>query len=533
MSTIAVPGTVALKKARSPWVVLSVAVVALLALAWIGRGWFSGATGGITGPFYTIEPIDLMVKVAKDGELQAVNALEIQCKVEGRTLIQTIVDEGTEVKQGDVLVVLDSSAIKQKYDDALLEVESAEAAFTAAQEALEIQRSTNAANLESAKVELLLAELDLEQYTKGTYPQALATAERAVEMAQISLANTEKALENDLKLFNKGFVTAAEIEKSKLDVLTARNELEKVTTELEVLKKYTHQKDLADKRNVLAQAQANLARVQKENASNLAQKIADLRAKEQTLLLRRRKLQNLEEQLAACTVVAPADGLVVYGTTGSRRSENPIQEGAEVREKQVLIRLPDTRHMKAVVRIPEAQVHRLGIGQRALVRIAGHPQPVWATLTDIAVLADSASRWWNPDLKEYPVELKLDETPPGLKPGTGVSVEIFVDAADDALAVPLQALFSTGEDRYVFVKQGNTVEPRKVRVGKSNETHAEIVEGVTAGMQVLLLQVGQGRELLEKAGIDIDRTERRRDRRSGPPGNAPAAASTPKPASAG
>src|SRR5690606_37342307 len=156
---------------------------------------------------------------------------------------------------------------------------------------------------------------------------------------------------------------------SKLEVQTARNELERVTTELEVLEKYTHQKDLADKRNVLAQAEAALVRVQRENASNLSQKIADLRAKEQTLLLRKRKLQDLEEQLANCTIRAPADGLVVYGTTGDRRTDNPIQEGAEVREKQVLLRLPDTRKMKAIVRIPEAQVHRLAVGQRALVRI--------------------------------------------------------------------------------------------------------------------------------------------------------------------
>lgn len=511
MSTLAVPESVGVKKARIPWVIAAGAVVVLVVAVGLGRGLFGRTAGGITGPFHTVEPTSFLVKVSKDGELQAVNAIEIRCRVEGRNLIQTIVDEGSSVKKGDVLLVLDSSQIKQRYDDTLLEVQAAEAAFTAAQEALEIQRSTNAANLESAKVELLLAQLDLEQYTKGTYPQALAEAKRAVEMAQISVANAEKDLEDALKLFAKGFITASDIEKSKLEVLTARNELERVTTELEVLEKYTHQKDLADKRNVLAQAEAALVRVQRENASNLSQKIADLRAKEQTLLLRKRKLQDLEEQLANCTIRAPADGLVVYGTTGDRRTDNPIQEGAEVREKQVLLRLPDTRKMKAIVRIPEAQVHRLAVGQRALVRISGVADPVWATLTNIAVLADSGSRWWNPDLKEYPVELMLDETPPGLKPGVGVSADIFVDSVENAVAVPLPALFSTGRERYVFVKQGNNVEPRRVTVGRSNETYAEIVDGLTPGAQVLLLQVGQGRELLERAGIEVDDPTRRRN----------------------
>lgn len=511
MSTLAVPGTVAAKKNRIPLLVTGGVVVVLIVAVILGRGWFSVRPGGVSGPFHMVEPMDFLVKVAKDGELQAVNALEIRCRVEGRTLIQTIVDEGTTVQKGDILLVLDSSQIKQKYDDTMLEVQTAEAAFTAAEEALEIQRSTNAANLESAKVELLLAQLDLEQYTKGTYPQTLAETKRAVEMAEIAVANAEKDLEDAMKLFAKGFITASDIEKSKLDVLTARNELDRVTTELDVLEKYVHQKDLADKRNVLAQAEAAMVRVQRENASNLAQKVADLRAKEQTLLLRKRKLADLEEQLENCTVRAPADGLVVYGTTGSRRNENPIQEGAEVREQQVLFRLPDTREMKAIVRIPEAQVHKLAVGQRALVRISGESESVWATLRSIAVLADSGSRWWNPDLKEYPVELMLDRTPRGLKPGVGVSVEIHIDTAENVLAVPLPALFSTGRDRYVFVKRGNGVEPQRVKIGRSNETHAEILEGISRGAQVLLLQVGQGRELLERAGIEVEDTTRRRN----------------------
>jgi hypothetical protein len=45
--------------------------------------------------------------------------------------------------------------------------------------------------------------------------------------------------------------------------------------------------------------------------------------------------------------------------------------------------------------------------------------------------------------------------------------------------------------------------PVKVKLGAVNDTHAQIVEGVKKGDQVLLLQAGQGRELLEKAGIKI------------------------------
>lgn len=351
-------------------------------------------------------------------------------------------------------------------------------------------------------MELLLAQLDLEQYEQGTYPQARQDAQRALEMARITVANTEKDLEQTLSLFAKGFVTPADVEATKLKVLTAKNELEKAETNLMVLEKYTHRKDLADKRNKLAQAEAKLVRVKKENAANLSQKLADKEAKERTLVLRQRKLQDLQEQLAACTVTAPTAGLVVYGSSGSRRNDRQVAEGSEVTEKQVLIKLPDTSEMMAIVRIPEAQKHKLALGQRARVRINGWPTPVWGTVRSIAVVYDS-NTWWNPDLKEYPVEIVLDETPPGLKPGTSVETEIFVSHHNGVLAVPLPAIYSAGSDRYVFVKEGTDVRPRKVDIGTSNETHAQVINGIEAGAEVLMLQVGQGRELLERAGIAL------------------------------
>jgi len=168
--------------------------------------------------------------------------------------------------------------------------------------------------------------------------------------------------------------------------------------------------------------------------------------------------------------------------------------------------------MKAVVRIQEAQVARLHEGQRARVKIVGVANPLGATLTKISVLADSGQRFFNPDLKEYPVDLTLDETPAGLKPGMGALAEIYVDQLNGVVAVPLSAIFSSGQDSYVFVPKGDGAEPRKVRVGRTNETLAELVgDTVTAGEQVLMLQVGQGPELLAKAGIKVSTTQPKDD----------------------
>src|SRR3954447_16600686 len=165
-------------------------------------------------------------------------------------------------------------------ETATLDLQTVESAVTTAREGKEIQDSTNAANLEAANVDLVLAKLDLQQYVEGTFPSDLQTAKTNVEMAKIAVKNKEDTLDQTRSLFSKGFVTAADVKNDELALLTAKNDLATKTTDLEVLDKYTHLKDVTAKKNAVAQAEKKLVRVQRENASNLAQKLADLQSKE-------------------------------------------------------------------------------------------------------------------------------------------------------------------------------------------------------------------------------------------------------------
>ncbi|HEY8667408.1 MAG TPA: HlyD family efflux transporter periplasmic adaptor subunit [Tepidisphaeraceae bacterium] len=506
--------SVAVRSRRSPaWLALP----ALILLAAVG-GWIwkhqHFAADPVVGTFYNVVRMPMDVKVTKDGELQAVNNIDVVCLVEGQTTIQTIVKEGASVKKGDVLITLDASQIQQKLDDTTLDYQKAEADLINAREMKALQESWNAAALEAAQVADNLAKIAKLQYEEGLYPQQVADANTTLEMAEITLKNRQEDLDQTNKLFSKGFVTAADVKKSELDVTTARQALSKAKTALLVLTKYQHEMDLAKVKNDLAQADAKLMRVTRENAANLSQKTADLKAKEQALELLKRRLEHANEQLADCTIKAPADGLVVYSSSSDRNAQNPIQEGATVRERQLLLRLPDTSSMKAVLRIPEAQVSKLEIGQRATVRIVGQSEPVGATLSKISVMADNSQRWWNPDLKEYPVDLALDTTPAGLKPGVGAQAEVFVDRLEDVVAVPLAAIYSSGSRTFIFKRDGETVHPVEVKISHSNETHAELANGLAAGDEVLLLAAGQGRELLDRAGIKVEPTTKPSDKKA-------------------
>lgn len=503
MSVAATTQTVGGSKLRF-WLIAGAVAAALAGGAYLGFApRAKSPISTISAQVFEVAPMDLEIKVSKDGEIQAINNIDVNCQVEGVSTITTLVKEGTSVKKGDVLLTLDSTNIRQRLEDTSLELQKAESDVTNAREMMEIQKNSNATNLESAEVAVTLAELDLKQYEEGTYPQQLTNAQTEVEMDRITLNNRLEDLEQTKRLYVKGFVTAADRNKAELDVTTARNELAKSETALKILTTYTHEMEMTSKKNSVLQTKQRLFRTQRENASNLSWRTADLTAKEQNFNVLKRRHERLKEQYANCNVVAPADGMVVYGSTTDRNAQNPIQEGAQVRERQLLIRLPDTSAMKAVVRIHEAVVPRLREGQKASVKIVGIPQPVSAQISKISVLADSSNRWWNPDLREYPIDLHLDTTPENLKPGIGSTVEIMIERLSNVLAVPLDAVYTVGGDRYAFVREGEKILPKKVLVGANNETHVQITDGLSAGQTVLRLQAGQGRELLEKSGIQV------------------------------
>ena len=201
-------------------------------------------------------------------------------------------------------------------------------------------------------------------------------------------------------------------------------------------------------------------------------------------------------QPPACTIEAPSDGRrrpQIYSVIRDQQIQEGVRWSGSCRSgRRTLLA------MQAVVRSGGGGVAAEGGVSGAEVRIIGQAKPVQGTLTKIRVLSDSVVAVVEPGPEGVPVDLTLDQTPPGLKPGVGTMCDIYVDRLKDVIAVPLTSIYSAGGDTYVFVRRGADAVPTKVTLGKTNETHAEVAKGLDAGQEVLLLQAGQGRELRKR-----------------------------------
>jgi len=478
------------KKSR-PWLwgVLLIACVAGAASwpLWHNRG--AGSDAILT---YTVEPIHLDVSLKLSGEFKAIRNVEIRNLVEGISTILSIVPEGQMVAEGDQLVELASDTIKDRVEDARIRVENAKAALVNSQESLTIQEKQNESDLTTAETNAKLAQLDFDQFDKGDGPVELATRQTALENSKTDLERKTEDLKSAKALAAEGFVASNDVLDAQIAARDAQNKQSTATMNLEVWNKYAEPKQRQTLERKRDESLRELARVKIKAEAAILLKDADVKAREATLRVESNRLANLEKQLASCIIKAPQPGMVVYQSSTSSggfsfNNQGPIDEGTQVRQNQILIQLPDTSRMMVEVRVAEQMTDRIRAGQICYVTVDALPgQVLTGKIDKISPLPDNSNRFMNPNLKEYPTQIVLDTTAPGLKPGMSAKVEIQIAQLDNVIGVPLQAVYTGGGESYVFVGNGANYERRVVKVGTSSSDTIQIVEGLKAGEAVLL-----------------------------------------------
>lgn len=335
---------------------------------------------------------------------------------------------------------------------------------------------------------------DIDKLEDGEAKQELRTLHDDLQVAQEELLLAQDRIEGQRRLEARGFINPTELEAEELNLNKAMNKTAERETALKLYIQYTFPKDAEKKLSDYENAVMRYQRQLKENVAEQAQEEARYSSAERKFNLEKVKLVDINKQLEAATIRAQRPGLVVYGAAdqNSQRyrgsSQEAIQEGATVRERQPILTIPDMRRMAVKVNIHESAVQRVAVGQRVSVSVDAFPdEKLTGVVAKVAVVADSANSFMNPDLKVYPTTIEIDGTHDWLRPGMSAEVGILVDRLEDAIYVPLQAVSSYNDKRVVYVSRAGRTERREVEVGAFSESFIQIVSGLSAGEQVLLL----------------------------------------------
>ena len=463
--------------------------------AWIG---IASRPGSHRKPDLATEIVrrgPLEIKLTERGNVDSANNLTLRSLVEGGTgyAILKIVDEGTRVEPGQVLVELDSARLRDEALAQQIRLDAAQAAFKIADADVAIQKMQNDSDVAAAQLKLELARLDLEKYKYGDSVQEMQIVLDEIEIAGEYLARATERWTFTERLVRKGFTSTKVLDADRVGVARARIDLDTACEKRRVIDRFSHRREMAQKESDAVFCEHELERVKLRGQAALTQRDRILLARKRSYFIENERHKKMLSQIAACTIRSPRAGMVVHANTleNGRSSSTPlIYEGATVRERQPLIHLPDLTSMQISARIHETKVTLLSEGLDVAVRVdACGGETFHGVVDQVAQVANSGS-WPNVNVKEYATTIRLTDQVEKLallKPGMTAEVEIMVDRLEAVLQAPLQSCVERGGRYFAWVQEDDSdLERHEIQLGKMNDMVAEIVAGLVEGEQVVL-----------------------------------------------
>ena len=385
--------------------------------------------------------------VLEQGEVESTNNVEVRCDVKSRsgggtsTTILDVITEGSQVDAGEWLITLDASSLQEERSRQRIVVNTSEA--------MTIQ----------AEAEFEISNIARTEYLEGTFVQEEKTILNEIYVAEDTLKKMLLELHSAERLLAKGLVTDLQLDAQRFTVAKAQNELDAANTKLKVLRDYTRKKMLTQ---LDSDIKATRVKWQNEQDSHTEEKS---------------KLEEIEDQIVKCTIKAPQAGVVVYANVNSGRSNEFIVEpGSPVRERQVIIRLPDPNHMQVKAKINEARINLVQPHQPVSIRIdALGDENLRGEVIKVNRYAEPG-HWWRSTSKEYATTIRIIDPPAGILSGLTAEVRIHIEQSHEMLQLPMESVYEQNGRVFCLVQNGSKFETAEISVSSANNTTVAIQE---------------------------------------------------------
>jgi RND family efflux transporter MFP subunit len=176
------------------------------------------------------------------------------------------------------------------------------------------------------------------------------------------------------------------------------------------------------------------------------------------------------------TIRAPSSGSV---------TEKMVVEGQKIEAGEPLFKIIDHSMVWVYGEIYEYEIPYIKVGQAAELYPAYSPgevyrgkiEHIYSHLGSIRYVPEEGT-----EVRTAKVRFELPNPTHGLKLGMYLNVEISVNVAKNALAVPDSAVIDSGSRQILIIdKRDGSFEPRDVKVGAKAEGYYEILKGVSEG----------------------------------------------------
>lgn len=178
------------------------------------------------------------------------------------------------------------------------------------------------------------------------------------------------------------------------------------------------------------------------------------------------ELEEAKEQRENLIILAPCDGVIA--------SVEALEVGSSVTAGTTLLSILEGEDMTLTIAVDELDVVSVQEGQPVSITVdALSDLTVEGTVEKIAPVGSGES-----GVTTYDVKLSFDAAGTGIRAGMNATGEILVASVEDALYIPVEALM-TVNDQYCVLTASGSYQP--VETGIMNDEYVQILSGLEAG----------------------------------------------------
>ena len=392
----------------------------------VPRAGMGTAAGAMGTEWHTVAPQALSSSIALTGRLQPLQLINVNSPLMGK-VERVEFQYGDMVKAGQVLLVMDVSDAQVRYRD--------------------------------AKAAYIKAADNLRQVTDWDNSMDVARAKRSLTKARLSLESQNKNLVETERLFKLGIIPANELESVRQQTVGQQLDYQSAEEELKAAQARGNQEGL------------QVARFEAENAKV--------------------RLQLVEAELAHAVVRAPVSGIVVKPAGGGPggaggKGAKTAERGEVFQSGEVLLAIGDLTAFSVVSKVDEVDVTKVRAGQK--VYVTGDAFPGARLTGAIRSISPQAEEGGMRATPSFQVNMAIDALTPEQRQrilvGMSANVEIVVHEKADALLVPVSAVFTEGDKRFVARQSagnGGSAEKVEVQTGATTLDAVEVVQGLQPG----------------------------------------------------
>lgn len=413
-----------------------------------------GRGGEVSYDYYEVQRGAVVSVVSAVGEIEADETVDISFTTGGR-VAEVFVKETDYLREGDLLARLENDNQRISYDEAVLNLESAEielADLTGPIDSDEIR-------LAQANVDAALGDL------RGSYGVAstgeIQAAELEVQQAQSQLdaAYERRQRGGEFEFDEQVDIADAQIGEASFNLQIARLRLQDLRTgdyAAANAAQFSYEQALAEYEQVLA------------GPTDLDIEQAEVRVQQAEA-----RLASAEESLANTEIRAPFDGFV---------SLVNIEPGALVSPGQAVLQMVDVDPLRVTVQVDEIDIGKIEPGMPATVEVDALSDVfLSASLAKVALVGTQTQG----GIVNYDAEIELDSVEPLVRVGMTAEANIIVNQQTNVLRVPNAFIRLDRRTNQAFVEVLNpeteTFEEVSVTLGLRGEDFSEVTAGLEQG----------------------------------------------------